>query len=295
MFVIYSEPIYSNLFQETLSKSCRFPGLPERHEQRSYSSISRSHRTNGAYGSRTGGTGGGSGVMADSTEGSGNSAEQEVQRHPMSNSEKQTRSFGNRTNSVRKETAKETRNNNISNNLRLPTHEHRRQESKRGKDRLNRRNQDVPWSKTTRYTSVHIPNVDTSEKKWWRFLKWLPGLKNFKFSRSTVPEDHVADESGNPREELSMTLFITNIRDDNEQRPVWEGRSYLLETTTKQTLLHLLTRALSSQNRSLSGKKKKKRYCMLVDHLQNAKLSKFAKPRFKDFVKNEEDWDKRCL
>lgn len=36
---------------------------------------------------------------------------------------------------------------------------------------------------------------------------------------------------------------------------------------------------------------KKKRYCMLVDHLQNATLSKFARSQFEDFVKNEEDWD----
>jgi len=66
---------------------------------------------------------------------------------------------------------------------------------------------------------VHnVSNIDSSEKKWWRFLKWLPGLKVLRFPRgSTVPEDRVFDETEN-REELSMTMW--NIRDNNEERPV---------------------------------------------------------------------------
>ncbi|KAL6437093.1 hypothetical protein ACFW04_005000 [Cataglyphis niger] len=214
---------FRKAFTETLSKSCRLAGLPARHEQRSYSSLSRSQpRTIGAYGSRTAGNGGasgrrsgggsgeGSGIIADSMEGSGNSVE-DSQRQPMNNPENLTEST--RTNSVRKQHAKETRNNN---NLRPPYNEHHK-EGKRGKNRSIRRNQDASWTKRTIYKSVHVSNIRGSGKKWSRFLKWLPGFKVFKFPRgSTVPE--VFEESGNPREELPMTMW--NIRDTNEQRPV---------------------------------------------------------------------------
>lgn len=193
-----------------MSKSCRLPGLPPRHEQRSYSSLSRSQpRTIGAYGSRTagtgGGSGGGSGIIADSMEGSGNSIEDSQRPETFPESI--------RTNSIRRESIKETRNNN------RPSCNEHGQEGKRGKDRSIRRNQDAPWTKKTMYKSVQVSNMRDSGKKWSRFLKWLPGFKVFKFPRgSTVPEDRVFDESGNPREELSMTMW--NIHDGNEQRPV---------------------------------------------------------------------------
>lgn len=210
-------------FTETLSKSCRFPGLPARHEQRSYSSLSRSQqRTIGAYGSKTAGTGGGSGggsgegsgIIADSVEGSGNSME-DSQRQPIKDSENLPESTG--RNSMRKEYVKEMKNNG---NLRSSYNEHHKsQEGKRGKDRSIRRNQDTSWTKRTIYKSVQVSDMARSEKKWSRLLKWLPGFKVFKFPRgSTVPEERVFDESGNPREELSMTMW--NIRDNNEQRPV---------------------------------------------------------------------------
>ncbi|XP_029154925.1 pyrokinin-1 receptor [Nylanderia fulva] len=198
-------------FTETLSKSWRHRGLPARHEQRSYSSLSRSQpRTIGAYGSRIAGTGKESGMMVHSMEGSGNSIEDSQRR--LSNPENLPELI--RTNSIREEYIKEeTRNNN---SLRSPCNEHHKsQEGKRGKDRSIRRNQTASWKRTT-YKSV---NMENSEKKWWRLLKWLPGFKILKFPRgSTVPEDRMFDESGNPREELSMTLW--NIRDSNEQRPV---------------------------------------------------------------------------
>ncbi|XP_070162164.1 pyrokinin-1 receptor [Polyergus mexicanus] len=226
---------FRKAFMETLSKSCRLAGLPARHEQRSYSSLSRSQqRTIGAYGSRIAGTGAasgrgsgrgsgggseggsgeGSGIIADSVEGSGNSVE-DSQRQSMNISEKLPEST--RTNSVRKKHAKETRNNN---NLRpLYNEHHKSQEGKRGKNRSIRKNQDASWTKRTIYKSVHASNIGDSGKKWSRFLKWLPGFKVFKFSRgSTMPEDCVFDETGNPREELPMTMW--NIRDNNEQRPV---------------------------------------------------------------------------
>lgn len=205
----------SEPFQETLSKSCRLPGLPARHEQRSYSSLSRSQqRTIGAYGSRTagGGSGGGSGIIADSMEGSGNSME-DSQKQSIKDPENLSESTG--KNSMRKEHVIEPRNNSLRS-----SNEHRKsQEGKRGKDRSIRRNQDASWTKRTLYKSVHVSDMARSEKKWSRLLKWLPGFKVFKFPRgSTVPEERVFDESGNTREELSMTMW--NIRDNNEQRPV---------------------------------------------------------------------------
>ncbi|XP_077268783.1 pyrokinin-1 receptor [Temnothorax americanus] len=203
-------------FMETLSKSFKLFGLPARNEQRSYSSLSRSQqRTIGAYGSRMAGTDGG--IIVDSMEGSGNSME-ESKKRPVNDAENplvSTSVLGTtRTNSVRSGHAKETRNNNdvssTKNSLRSPS-------SGRHKDRSIRRSQKGLWTKRTSYKNV--TRIDSSEKKWWRFFKWLPGLKVLRFPRgSTVPEDHVFDEAGNPREELSMTMW--NVRDNNEQRPV---------------------------------------------------------------------------
>lgn len=172
--------------------------MPARNEQRSHSSLSRSQqRIIGAYGSRIAG---GSGIIADSMEGSGNSME-ESQKHPTNNPENLPVSTSvqstTRSNSVRSGHAKEIRNSNdiqsTKNNLRSSTSGHYKNSI--------RRNQEASWTKRTRYKNVN--NVDSSEKKWWRFLKWLPGLK--------------VNESGNPHEELSMTTW--NIR-DNEQCPV---------------------------------------------------------------------------
>lgn len=123
-----------------------------------------------------------------------------------------------RTNSIRSEHAKEIKNNNDiqpkKNNLRLLTSGHH-------KNRSIRKNQEASWIKKTKYKNVHIKmsNIDSSGKKWWRFFKWFPGLKGLKFPRgSTVPEDRVFDETGNPHEELSMTMW--NVRDNNKQRPM---------------------------------------------------------------------------
>lgn len=204
-----------NLLQETLSRSCRLPGLPTRHEQRSYSSLSRSQqRTVGAYNSKAAGTGGPTNMIPDSMDGSGNS-EESSQKQVLSNQDQDIK-----TNSTFKEHTKEAKNNNdilaTKNSLQL-TSGHNKCENQRGRDHSIRKNQDTTWSKRTRYKNVHISNADASRKKWWRFLKWLPGLKDLKFpGRSTVTESH---ELGNTREELSMTMW--NIRDDNEQRPAW--------------------------------------------------------------------------
>ncbi|XP_066591259.1 pyrokinin-1 receptor-like [Prorops nasuta] len=71
-------------FMETLSKSCRIPGLGGRHEQRSYSSLSRSQqRIVGGYGSRTIGTAG-TGLHQDSSDYSGNSIREDSPRQGAS-------------------------------------------------------------------------------------------------------------------------------------------------------------------------------------------------------------------
>lgn len=142
---------------------------------------------------------------------------EDSQKQPMKDTEDLPESTG--RNSMPKENVKETRNNS---SLRPSYNEHHKsQEGKRGKDRSIRRNQDTSWTRRTMYKSVQVSDMARSEKKWSRLLKWLPGFKVFKFPRgSTVPEERVFDESGNPREELSMTMW--NIRDNNEQRPVWK-------------------------------------------------------------------------
>ncbi|XP_018396398.1 PREDICTED: neuromedin-U receptor 2-like [Cyphomyrmex costatus] len=209
----------SGPFQETLSKSFRLAGLPARNVQRSYSSLSRSQqRTIG--GSRIAEANGESDIIADSMEGSGNSME-ENQQQSINNPENlpvSTRVLATtRTNSIRSEYAKETKNSNDipprntspSSNSRLLISEHR-------KNRSIRRNEENSWIKRTQYKNVHnISNVDSSNKKWWRFFKWFPDLKVLGFSRgSTVPEDHMFDETRNPHEELSMTMW--NVRDNNK-------------------------------------------------------------------------------
>jgi len=140
-------------------------------------------------------------MMPDSMEGSGNSTE-ENQKQLASNSE-----------DIFRESARKTRRDNN-----VQQEGCRLQDDNHTEDRSIRGNQDVAWTGRTGYRSV--PKVDGAEKKWWRLLKWLPGLKSFRFSRrSTAPEVHGGfDETGNPREEMPMTVW--DIRDDNEQRPV---------------------------------------------------------------------------
>ncbi|XP_012055058.1 PREDICTED: neuromedin-U receptor 2-like [Atta cephalotes] len=209
----------SGPFQETLSKSFRLAGLPAHNEQRSYSSLSRSQqKTIGAYGSRIAEANGESDIIADSnyTEGSRNSLKESQQQsiHNPENLSISTRVLdATQTNSIRSEHAKN--NNDIlpkKNNPRLLL-----LTSGHHKNRSIHRNQEASWIKKTKYKNVHIKmsNIDSSDKKWWRFFKWFPDLKVLRFSRSsTVPEDRVFDE--NPREELSMTMW--NVRDNNKQR-----------------------------------------------------------------------------
>jgi len=138
--------------------------------------------------------------MMPDMEGSGNSMEEN--QKPASNSESVLREFVKQTkhgNSVRQKAC-------------------RMQDEDRAENRSISGNQDATWTGRTGYENV--PKVDSAEKKWWRLLKWLPGLKSLRFPRrSTAPEIHGGfDEAGNPREELPMTMW--DIRNGSEQRPV---------------------------------------------------------------------------
>lgn len=140
-----------------------------------------------------------------------------------------------RTNSVRSGHVKETGNNNddlpTKNNLRSSIGRHHR-------DQSIRRSQGATWTKRTSYRNV--PNVESSEKKLWRFFKWLPGLRVLRFPRgSTVPEDRVLEESGNPREELSMTMW--NI-DENEQPPAQNIRGCFRDPRSLRRLIFFFFR-----------------------------------------------------
>ncbi|XP_029047035.1 pyrokinin-1 receptor-like [Osmia bicornis bicornis] len=186
-------------FMETLSRSCRIPGLPVRNEQRSYSSLSRSQqRAMGAYGSRTAGTGG-TGIAHESTDCSGNSGRGEE-------SPKQTTSLVEQV---------ETEPRNAD------------RKKDKGKEEIRKLAKEVrsiggQRSKATaRYATVKVSNVDEARKKWWRLLKWFPGLKSFKLAGRntyTVPENHILKQPELNREEFSMTMW--NVHEPNDQLPV---------------------------------------------------------------------------
>lgn len=175
-------------FMETLSRSCRIPGLPIRHEQRSYSSLSRSQqRVIG--GSRNVGTAG-TGIVHESTDCSGNSGHED-----------NSKQFTSLVNQLKIDT--------IQNNI------NKKNEDIGRLDILSnevRQKNDVCLKNSRKYTTV---NVDESGKKWWHLLKWFPGLKSLKFSRRntyTIPENQILKRP----EEISMTLW----NETNQQRPV---------------------------------------------------------------------------
>lgn len=186
--------------QETLSRSCRIPGLAIRTEQRSYSSLPRSQQR--AIGSRNMGTGG-TGIIHDSTDCSGNSGHHSLKQNAQPLAEHLN--------------AESTRNN----------------VDKKGNEDIGRledsneiKNKDVGCckcsrkSRPARYATVKLSNASQSEKKWWRLLKWFPGLKSLKLagrSTCTVPENSPLRRSELRREEISMTLW----NETNEQNTVW--------------------------------------------------------------------------
>lgn len=176
--------------QETLSRSCRIPGLPIRHEQRSYSSLSRSQQR-AIGGSRNIGTAG-TGIVHESTDCSGNFGQEDNPKQFTSLVDQLK--IDTIRNNINKRDENIGRLNILSNEI-------------RHKNDVCLKN-----SRPSKYTTV---NVDESGKKWWRLLKWFPGLKSLKFSRRntyTIPENHILKRP----EEISMTLW----NETNEQRPV---------------------------------------------------------------------------
>ncbi|XP_076761402.1 pyrokinin-1 receptor [Xylocopa sonorina] len=188
-------------FMETLSRSWRIPGLTIRNEQRSYSSLSRSQQRQ-IGGSRTAGTVG-TAVAHESTDCSGNSGQGSPKRAALLG--EQPREVDSTRNIV-----KEKSNEDIGRLQTIPNE---------AKDKQDVNLNICKDSKPARYATVKLSNVDESGKKWWRLLKWFPGLKSFKLtgrSTYTVPESHVVNGQELKREEISMTIWD----ETNEQRPV---------------------------------------------------------------------------
>ncbi|XP_076231284.1 pyrokinin-1 receptor [Calliopsis andreniformis] len=197
-------------FMETLSRSCRIPGLAIRNEQRSYSSLSRSQqRALGAYGSRTVATGG-TGVIHESTDCSGNSGK-ESPKQTTSLVEQITIDSQNGGMKLEDYTSDEIRK------LEIPLKEtydiHGSFKDRKGKE--------SGRSMPAKYATVKVSNVDGTEKKWWRLIKWFPGLKSLKLAGRTtyaLPENHVLENPELRREEFSMAMW--QVHDAGDQRPV---------------------------------------------------------------------------
>ncbi|XP_026666577.1 pyrokinin-1 receptor-like [Ceratina calcarata] len=188
-------------FMETLSRSWRIPGLVIRNEQRSYSSLSRSQQR--AIGcSRTAGTMG-TRIAPESTDYSGNSVRED--------SPKQVTSLEQRCMDGDELEEMNTTRNTLHNGN---TENHERKNG--GNDNGCLKNSSRP----TKYATAKTSNVDSdSRKKWWRLLKWFPGLKSLKLAgRSTyaAPGNRTAKKPEVRKEEISMTMWNEN----SEQWPV---------------------------------------------------------------------------
>ncbi|XP_017763546.1 PREDICTED: neuromedin-U receptor 2-like [Eufriesea mexicana] len=188
-------------FMETLSRSCRIPGLAIRNEQRSYSSLSRSQQRV-VSGSRIVGTAG-TGIVHESIDYSGNSGHE--------GSLKQTTSLVDQLEVGSTRTVIKKKNNEDIKRLKpLP------KEVKHKGDVYSKGSRKV---RSPRYATVKLSNVDESGKKWWRVLKWFPGLKSLKLARRntyTIPENGSVRRPELVREEISMATWNEN----DEQRPV---------------------------------------------------------------------------
>ncbi|CAK9823731.1 Pyrokinin-1 receptor [Anthophora retusa] len=188
-------------FMETLSRSCRIPGLAIHNEQRSYSSLSRSQQR-AIGGSRTAGTAG-TGIVHESTDCSGNSGRDDsLKERKLLADELEMNSKRNIT--------KKKNNEDIGRLDSLP-------KDVNGKEDVCLKNS--RRSRPAKYTTVKLSNVDETGKKWWGLLKWFPGLKSLKLagrSTYTVPENHIFKRPELRREEISMTIW----NEVNEQQSV---------------------------------------------------------------------------
>ncbi|XP_053984457.1 pyrokinin-1 receptor-like [Hylaeus volcanicus] len=196
-------------FMETLSRNCRITRLTIRNEQRSYSSLSRSQaKVMGTYSSRTAGTAG-TAVPHESTDCSGNSGRDESPKQTTSLIEQVAMNAQGNGKMATERNGGEVRNTEIAKDVRSKT------------SVKYQRNEESRKSAPAKYAAVKVSNVDGSRKKWWRLLKWFPGLESLKLVRRTtyaIPENRILENTDLHREEFSMTMW--NVHEANDQRPV---------------------------------------------------------------------------
>lgn len=190
-------------FQETLSKSCMIPGIAVKREQRSYSSLSRSQpRTAGMFGSRTVGTGG-TGVVHESSDCSGVSTKDECYQNK---SHPELENFLPPPGRMQNGNDLLTRDSTTSD--------------------LQQNAATTPKDNNTQcLNGKALSQSNDSRKKWWQFIKWIPGLKSMTLENRfmyTIPIRKEAKSLSNNREEYSMT--VTNFNSSSlsavDSRPV---------------------------------------------------------------------------
>ncbi|XP_076625040.1 pyrokinin-1 receptor [Colletes latitarsis] len=192
-------------FMETLWKRCRLPGLPLRNGQRSYSSLSKSQPR--MMGSRTAATAG-TALPHESTDCSGNSGRDESPKQTTSLMEQAATKAQKTEKKQTESNGREIRDTKIVDDV------HNKGSFK---DQMNG---DSRRPVSAKYTTVKVSNVDGSGKKWWRLLKWYPGLESLKLARRTtyaVPENRILENNELRREEFSMTMC--NVHEANDERP----------------------------------------------------------------------------
>lgn len=191
-----------------MSRSCRIAGLTIFKEPRSYSSLSRSQQRPIATGSRIAATTAGTGIVHESSDCSGNSAQRD-------DSPKQSTSLIEHLNVVDSTRGKEEEEDAKGDEKNVDQKSGSaevvsKEEVRSGKGSRKSRRQ------PERYAAVTITSNGGEQpgKKWWRLLKWFPGFKSLKLAgrgRYTVPE-----RAQVRREEISMTMW----NETNGQHPV---------------------------------------------------------------------------
>ncbi|CAD6208821.1 GSCOCG00003628001-RA-CDS [Cotesia congregata] len=239
---------FREAFKETLAKSCgsRSSGNLE---QRSYSSLSRSQQRTlggGNFGSRTtAGTGIGTGVGQDSSEGSGNSIRDEnnlrmqtiitpvdskpsdimpvnlpSQRHSDDNylifNKKISKKYSTKSGNTEL-TVIESKNNCNDDDFDSEINDKNEKNTSRVMNgemchqrRLTDSNDDHDVSKRQgrgNNKSKYFGLRINNDKKWWRFFKWLPAGGVFKFTKNSRqnPGESAVSDIESNREEYSMT------------------------------------------------------------------------------------------
>ncbi|XP_015117113.1 pyrokinin-1 receptor-like [Diachasma alloeum] len=232
---------FREAFMETLATSCGGSSFSSQPEQRSYSSLSRSQqRAAGVFGSRI--IGYGVAVPQESSDCSGNSMREGSLRQSTSlpgqsevtaavESSEGSRSlglsdYGNRHSVKRiptiKLSGKESRGRVTPN--RTETSELTQfSSSPKDKVSLQLRNGDPLLGRNNRSATKNdckndendkrsresyvglMRTTEVRRKKWWRFFKWIPGKKVFKFNSTTAGFGEGITDFEGKREEYSMT------------------------------------------------------------------------------------------